>query len=161
MNTRIRANAIAIGIAKGLCLGLFALPGLAQESPPAAAPVAEASVPAPPSAAPLAVAPERNWRFGIALGYGSRSNPLIVNVGDVPPGSGEKEPRPVMMKELTWVLPRRTAQTSRSWVSEATKAEVWGTREPAMSIGGGTESDSVRIRLSIDWKKMASGSIWT
>jgi MipA family protein len=75
MNNCIRA--IAIG------LGLFALPGFAEESPPAAAAVAEASVPAPASAAPLAVAPERNWRFGIALGYGSRSNPLIVS-DDIP-----------------------------------------------------------------------------
>lgn len=38
---------------------------------------------ATPSPAPLNLAPERSWRLGLALGYGSRTNPLIQSK-DIP-----------------------------------------------------------------------------
>jgi outer membrane protein len=55
----------------------------AQSPPDAAADAAADAVatPAPPPAPPLP--PERSWRFGIAAGYGERTNPLIQS-DDIP-----------------------------------------------------------------------------
>jgi outer membrane protein len=70
-----------IPVAKAL-LGMFAAALLA--GPPAVRAEDAAAVPAAtPSPAPANLPPERSWRLGLALGYGSRTNPLIQSK-DIP-----------------------------------------------------------------------------
>src|SRR5690242_7288314 len=57
----------------------------AQDAPPASepapAPASTAAAPAAPVTHPLP--PEKNWRFGVALGMGERTNPLVQSE-DIP-----------------------------------------------------------------------------
>jgi MipA family protein len=64
---------------------MFAAVALAQDEPAPAPPAADAVVPAPAAPAHLArpLPPERNWRFGLGLGYGTRTNPLVLS-DDIP-----------------------------------------------------------------------------
>ena len=63
-------------------VGNLAQPVRAQTNAPTT-PATDAAVPAPmpPAVRPLPV--ERNWRFGIGLGYGMRTNPLVQS-DDIP-----------------------------------------------------------------------------
>ncbi len=66
--------------------GVFtSLAGLALGAQNTAAPplTTDATPPAPVAAPPVVLPPERNWRFGLAAGYGSRTNPLIQS-DDIP-----------------------------------------------------------------------------
>jgi len=64
---------------------VFAQASYAQTESPPTPPTTEAALPAPatvpPPTRPLPV--ERNWRFGIGLGYGMRTNPLVLS-DDIP-----------------------------------------------------------------------------
>src|SRR5512134_1514125 len=64
---------------------MFAEVALAQDEPAPAPPAGEAVGPAPAASAHLArpLPPERNWRFGLGLGYGTRTNPLVLS-DDIP-----------------------------------------------------------------------------
>jgi outer membrane protein len=57
--------------------------GLLAGLPAARAEDAAGTPAATPSPAPANLAPERSWRLGLALGYGSRTNPLIQSK-DIP-----------------------------------------------------------------------------
>jgi MipA family protein len=66
-------------------LWTFAQRTHAQAEPGSSPPAMEAAVPAPAEAVrttrPLPV--ERNWRFGLGVGYGTRTNPLVLS-DDIP-----------------------------------------------------------------------------
>ena len=57
----------------------------AQADEVPATPASDTAVPAPPATTrpPRSLPIERNWRFGVGLGYGSRTNPLVLS-DDIP-----------------------------------------------------------------------------
>jgi len=59
-------------------------PAYAQTETPATPATTDAALPAPATVKPTRPLPaERNWRFGIGLGYGMRTNPLVLS-DDIP-----------------------------------------------------------------------------